>query len=748
MNKKINYLTLINIFIKIFILGAIFSIPLIFDAFSFLDSPTVYPKIVFLYVFVFALFVSTIFKVLYLEKVKIRKQVVKSLLWPSIFILILFGSSLLAFDVKQAFLGSYSRQFGFLTYFFFYLWFVLIVFNVEIDAKLIKIKEVYKTIAISSFFVSLYAVLQYFGYDFLRWLEPAVLTKRAFSTFGQPNFLGLFLTMTIPVTIYLVAKERNRYFQYLWGFISLFSLLALIFTYSRSAWLGLLFSALVFLFYLYKKKKKVLKNKVFILLSSLLLLIIITSFSQSNIFHRLKSSLNFNNGSVAVRLMYFKASINKIAERPIIGFGLEQQKDTLISQYEKDWSVFEKINSSVDRAHNIILDYLLIGGILLLVAYILIIKNWFSFIYKDIKKGESFLLPIAFSLLAYFVAMMFSFATTSVALYFWLFGALIVAFADNKSLNYNYEEINISFSKKIKKILFICLALIFFLFFYLQIQKIIANHYFFATKRAISIGNYGEALLLHDYGLSTGYNHSYYDRHLVDSISYYLINNEKEPYRELALRLEDVSNNLNINTHDNLLAKGRVNSVLGNYSKARDYYFQAIDKTEKMPKTYVSLGDNYFLEGNFNSAIDSYDIALDLIPTLEDERINFEHRDLLKKNISLVLRKKGDVYYKQDRFEEAIAIFKKAYNHNLDDLYLLKKIADSYYALDDISMTIFYNKKGAARDPYSPFWPTALASLYYEKGQNDKVELELEKALRLDKNYKRALNLKKEIINN
>jgi putative inorganic carbon (HCO3(-)) transporter len=743
MKRNFNKLKIIDIFIKFFILGAVFLLPLVFDAFSFLDSVFTYPKIFILYVFVSGLFVFTLIKVIYLKKIEINKVVFKKILWPSIYSLILVISTLFAFDVNKALGGSYTRQFGLLTHLFLYFWFILLLFNLSFKPKLIKIKEVYKVIALSTFLVSIYAILQYFGIDFVYWREAAISTKRAFSSLGQPNYLGLFLVMVIPIVFYLIKTEKNKYLRYFWVLDALFLIIAWLFTGSRSAWSGLVVTAFIFLVYFLVKKKKLIKPKTIVLILLALIIIFTSLFSQPFFKSRLESSLDLDQGSVAMRLLYWESAYDKIIKSPIIGYGPEQQKHILRDSYTKEWAIHEKINTYTDRAHNIVLDYLLIGGVLVLFAYFMMLRSWFFQGIKALKANNYQVAILMLSLIAYLIVLLFSFEVIVTSFYFWLFGALIIV-GSNKDEKSNYTVFNLNFSKAVKKLLIFFLLLIYLLFLYFQLQKIIANHYFLASKQASAKGVYNESLLLYNYSKATGFSHEHYDLYFADSIAYLLIENKQKPYRELELKLEEIANSLELSSYDNIFIKARINSALGKYDKAEKYYLQAINFAPEIVKTYQALADNYFLERKYDTALKYYDISIEKIPNINNQKINNEHREQLKKYLSFIWEKKGDVYYNQGKYDKAIIAFQKAYNYNLYQVPLLKKIADSYYLKDNIEMAIFYNKKGKQRNPDDLVWSTALAWLYYQQGNTEEAKIELKEVLNISKDYKPALDLKKE----
>ncbi len=131
---------------------------------------------------------------------------------------------------------------------------------VIIFANIVNRKEevhiMFKLLLFSTFLISLYAIIQYAGFNPTQHFLPELrLTEhRAGSTMGNPNFLGKFLVLVLPLYIaYFVYSDSNiKKFYFATGFV--LSFLALIFTFTRGSWLG--FGAgMVLLFFIMPGKK-------------------------------------------------------------------------------------------------------------------------------------------------------------------------------------------------------------------------------------------------------------------------------------------------------------------------------------------------------------------------------------------------------------------------------------------------------------------------------------------------------------
>ncbi len=109
----------------------------------------------------------------------------------------------------------------------------------------------------SAFLVSLYGIWQYFtGAVNENWIDPELfesISGRAVSTFENPNMLAEYLIMILPfiLAMFLHTRKPGEKTVYLLSLAS--ALLCIVYTWSRSAWLGVIGGLLLF-FLLYSKK--------------------------------------------------------------------------------------------------------------------------------------------------------------------------------------------------------------------------------------------------------------------------------------------------------------------------------------------------------------------------------------------------------------------------------------------------------------------------------------------------------------
>ena len=103
-------------------------------------------------------------------------------------------------------------------------------------------QKIIKISVITSFFISLYAILERLGIDKTLWVQD--VQNRVFSTLGQPNWLAAYLLPNIFLTLYLLQRAKNISPLHYFVFATLS--VALLFTKSRSGFLAFGFSYLTY----------------------------------------------------------------------------------------------------------------------------------------------------------------------------------------------------------------------------------------------------------------------------------------------------------------------------------------------------------------------------------------------------------------------------------------------------------------------------------------------------------------------
>jgi len=422
-----------------------FLVPLFFT--NLLNSTWQISKLSLALFFIEFLTLLWFLKLIFLKEKIFEKNKIKFICPAFIFIFIL-GLAVLFSDFQQyGFWGYYFRQMGYLAYFHFFLFFLVLFFNLKTKKQ---VQRIFYAILTSLFLVVFYGILQILGVDPINWSEPAFLTQRIFSTLGQPNFLGSWLLLTLPIFIWLFwhyfsPKKTNQSFPsttplFLVPLIIcffFFTLLALGLTQSRGAWIGFILSGLFLLIILMgqKRKKKVFKiSFLFLILIFIVLFVfnftpLLNNENDSVFWTRIKSLTQLKETG-RLRIILWQQSLDLIKQKPLLGYGLESQHFIFASYYRPDQAALESINLMPDRAHNDFLDTLLISGILGGLAYLYLIISAFYFglsnINSQFSEKKLMILVLLTGLWGYLISLQFSFAVITTTLYFWGYLAILL----------------------------------------------------------------------------------------------------------------------------------------------------------------------------------------------------------------------------------------------------------------------------------------------------------------------------------
>lgn len=674
---RFNTKKVLDLLIKLLLTVIVFFIPLWFAFFLrawnvFELNKIIVFKILILLVFLLFLIIVIFYKKEFGRVLTLLSQ--KYLIIPLVFLFSLVLSSIFSINPELSFFGYYDRQEGVISHIFYFLFFILLLVNVKDKSQ---IKVIVRAAVLSSIVVSVYGLAQAFGLDLFSWSESTTL--RITSTFGQPNNLGSYLLLALPLSIYLFFSSKKFLFKAI-SFLSLvIGLLTLYYTFSLSTWLGLsggvIITFLVWLIVVYKNRRlnnktdnKLFKKskKVFFLILFIFFLIIfvIINFSNLKTFKkRINNLVNLQSGSTASRLQFWQAAWQGIKARPFLGYGPETQDQVLAKYYEKDWAIYSNVNVRPNRAHNIFLDILLTGGLFGLSVYLALLYLFYKLIWRNIKLNQERLLNfcILLSLASYLIYLQFNFPHVTTQIYFWLFLAVLVlvnssygcrevlaANGVNKIKKENKIGLNRQESAFLKpsgqKIYLTVLLLVVAGGVLWQIsqetKKVIADHYFYKMQEACYVHeDFFEAFILYEYLTDLKIKDDYYKKQYALMLVDWIPRLDKYGSvfrRQGELILKDILPGISHDSNSDYYIFGNIYAFLANeenndfYDLAQENFKKAIRASMEKPKNYRALAQLYFKQKNYDQAIKYYQIALSKLPELDHPYLNKEHKEAIE----------------------------------------------------------------------------------------------------------------------
>jgi len=362
--------------------------------------------------------------------------------------------------------GEYLRVQGTYTTLCYVLFFFLVAFNLRTKAQFDRVVTV---ALLASLPVAFYGVLQHFGVDPIFVLDGPM--GRVDSTMGNPIFLGAYLIMVIPPTLARLLATLPAFLRDRQPLLSrclkllqaaAYALLlalqsaCLLYTKSRGSWLGFLAGIALFavLLSLRRRIRWLLVATIATVVAFVVLLVLLnlphSPLEPLRTLPYLSSlviidDLKATTGTVGVRLLIWQGEIELLrsrppiglkpdplsALRPIIGYGPEMMGGIFPAVYSPRLGHIEDRNALADRAHNHLLDLLIMNGALGLLAYLLLIGSFFYYGISLIWRTETSsiqltLIALLSAVFAHFVEIQVGIALVTTQMLLWLYMALLV----------------------------------------------------------------------------------------------------------------------------------------------------------------------------------------------------------------------------------------------------------------------------------------------------------------------------------
>ncbi|HFQ95328.1 MAG TPA: hypothetical protein ENK30_02025 [Anaerolineae bacterium] len=246
-----------------------------------------------------------------------------------------------------------------------------------------------------------------------------------FATLGRANFVGAYLAMLVPLTLYLLLTARGPLRRGAWAAMLGGELLALGLTQARGAWLaagvGLIVFALLRLDARLGRWMRRLAWGVVALLFASGPLAVLWLGPRTT-------------GSIATRSIIWRDTLALIARRPLTGYGPDSLGLVFPQAASPDLVYVLGRTFFVDRAHNTLLDWLVMAGLPGLLAWGFLVVVALGVIVQALRGPLSrekrvALIGIFAALVGNLARTLVSFDVTVTAMAFWLLLGMGVALA-------------------------------------------------------------------------------------------------------------------------------------------------------------------------------------------------------------------------------------------------------------------------------------------------------------------------------
>lgn len=403
-----------------------------------------------------------------------------------IFLLSQLFSTIFSINVHTSIWGYYSRfHGGLLSTISYILLYYAFVSNMQQETSNKRQATSKKTInciyllLLSAFLVTGYGILEHFGIDANYWVQD--VRNRVFSTLGQPNWLGAWIDgiVLIPLAFILTSSKEKHHSglikkhnskiknqksklkfknQNLFFYFLLFTFyFCLLFTGSRSAFIGFLSTVGIFSLIILIHKKHLFKKLINVYLAIILISLLVgTPFTPSVSMIIKKQPVNpkpnYDNlpsmaqrisSSQEIRKVVWTGAIRIWKHFPVFGSGVETFAYSYYNYRPVEHNMLSEWDFLYNKAHNEYLNYLATTGIVGLGSYLFLIGMTLYHMYKifnlkfeifnkksKIKnslkiENSKLIIAIIAGYASILVTNFFGFSVVPVAILFWLFPALI-----------------------------------------------------------------------------------------------------------------------------------------------------------------------------------------------------------------------------------------------------------------------------------------------------------------------------------
>ncbi len=349
--------------------------------------------------------------------------------------------------IWQKIYGAFGRNTGLLTY-------LALAILALMASTLKESREVLTTIKVFSGIMGIqiaYGLAQWAGLDPYSWKN---LYNPIIGTLGNPNFSSAFYGISASLILPLIfSKDLNSKLRIYFG-VSYPLLFVL--TIASDSWQGtglILIGAAIYILVRIRMSKKI----------KLLAYPLVTLYGAASVL----SILGFrgdgplgsflNKPTFTIRMDYWQTALNTISNYPLFGVGSDNFGDWFRLMRDEETVTRIGLNVSTNSAHNIVLDMMANTGILVGLAYLLVV---FLILWKSIpllwnpnRIANPVFLPIILAWIAYQVQSLVSINQIGIGVWGWILQGIMVAllFGQNEFSEINQLDPKNKVSKKVSQ---------------------------------------------------------------------------------------------------------------------------------------------------------------------------------------------------------------------------------------------------------------------------------------------------------
>jgi len=570
--------------------------------------------------------------------------------------------------------------------------------------------------------VSVFASVIMSVYAFLQLAGSITINQggvRLDGTFGNAAYLAVYMLFNFFIALFLLARtyqDKSRLSWYAvsgYGIALVFQSIVMYYTATRGVILGLIGGLLVTVVVvaLFERERPKLRRVSIAALAALLLLVggffaaRNTSFVTSSPTLSRFSSLSLEELNTQGRRYVWPMAIQGFLEKPILGWGQENFNYVFNEHYDPRMYNQE---AWFDHAHNIVLDWLVAGGVVGLAGYLAIFATLLFVLWKNKTFSVTDKAIIVGLLAGYFFQNLFVFDNLLSSIYFFS----ILAFIHSERVKDKTEPLwlnrlsqNLFLSRKIIPVSVVIVVLV--CLYGLNIRPILAN------KNIINALNQNVSRTpeesLEYYRKVFKYNtfaNSEASEQMLNQIQKFFGSRvtveTRQAFVELATKNMDEQIKKFPGDARRLLFMGSLRNRTGDYKNAISYLEEAERVSPKKQSILFELGFSYLSVGESEKAFEKFKKAYDLEPSYSEAKILYaigalhDNQDALGKELVSEITKDGKVFDERiitalaatGNLTEGVALIQKQVQLTPNDPKIRFRLAAGYLSLGQRTKSI------------------------------------------------------------
>lgn len=359
-----------------------------------------------------------------------------------LYLLLIYISTFLSVDKLNSIFGISNNRESVILLTCYVLIFLFSMEYLDFDKKKMNL------LILSGVIMSVISVLQFFKIIYFEsYSFPWGNYASPYGTLNNPNYLGAFITLILPISIYMYFSEKKSMYY----FSSCLIFTVALMSRTRGAWMGISVSFVILMMFFIKDKEH--RKKIEVLVISFAFIAFALNLLMSGILVSRAVSIVFDFKEVAApegpagtpglddaagsyRMFIWKRVIETLPKHPLFGVGVGNLRYIFETYYTEEFlSVQNQGISTFQRAHNEFIHIAGTTGIPSLITYVLML---FSVIKTSFMKVRSNPISIALtvSVIGYIIQSFFSNNVVYHSYMFWI----ILGAAIHKGTNIAKQE--------------------------------------------------------------------------------------------------------------------------------------------------------------------------------------------------------------------------------------------------------------------------------------------------------------------